>query len=323
LSDAAAGSLSLFTGELDLSGLTELSDAAAESLSKHKGREHYDSLDLRGLADLSDQAAESLSKHKGYYLSLDGIKKLSDAAAQSFAKHKGWIGLGLSELNDSKGHLALAAKLVAPRGELSSFVKISDAALEVFSSYEIKLELNGLTELSDAAAESLSKHKGDLELNGLTELSDAAAESLSRHKGDLYLNGLTELSDAVAECFSKFQDSLQLGGLTEIKDTSAHLALANLLKSKSYSADHIELPSVQKISDAALEALSTSEFSLCLNGLGELSDTAAEILSQYSGNYLKLEGLTSLSKKAAQSLAKISSGVYLPDNLDEIVGKYR
>ena len=289
-----------FLPELDLSGLTELSDAAAESLSKHKGREHYDSLDLRGLADLSDQAAESLSKHKGYYLSLDGIKKLSDAAAQSFAKHKGWIGLGLSELNDSKGHLALAAKLVAPRGELSSFVKISDAALEVFSSYEIKLELNGLT-----------------------ELSDAAAESLSRHKGDLYLNGLTELSDAVAECFSKFQDSLQLGGLTEIKDTSAHLALANLLKSKSYSADHIELPSVQKISDAALEALSTSEFSLCLNGLGELSDTAAEILSQYSGNYLKLEGLTSLSKKAAQSLAKISSGVYLPDNLDEIVGKYR
>jgi len=40
--------------------LTKLSDAAAESLSKHKG-----SLDLHALTELSDAAAESLSKHEG------------------------------------------------------------------------------------------------------------------------------------------------------------------------------------------------------------------------------------------------------------------
>lgn len=47
-------------GELVLSGLTTLSDAAAESLSKHNGELH-----LSGLATLSDAAAESLSKHRG------------------------------------------------------------------------------------------------------------------------------------------------------------------------------------------------------------------------------------------------------------------
>jgi len=37
-----------------------------------------------------------------------------------------------------------------------------------------------------------------------------------------------------------------------------------------------------------LEALSTSEYNLCLNGQIELSDAAAEILSQYSREFLDL-----------------------------------
>jgi len=44
----------------NLKGLTELSDAAAESLSKHQGI-----LNLSGLTALTDTAAESLSKHEG------------------------------------------------------------------------------------------------------------------------------------------------------------------------------------------------------------------------------------------------------------------
>ena len=43
-----------------LSGLRKLSDAAAESLGKHKGK-----LDLSGLTELSDAAAKALGKHKG------------------------------------------------------------------------------------------------------------------------------------------------------------------------------------------------------------------------------------------------------------------
>ena len=61
LSNTAAKSLSkLKLTELNLNGLTELSDAAAESLSKHKG-----DLNLRGLTELSDKAAESFSEYEG------------------------------------------------------------------------------------------------------------------------------------------------------------------------------------------------------------------------------------------------------------------
>jgi len=61
--------------------LTELSDAAAQSLSKHKG-----DLDLYGLTELSDTAAESLAKHQGD-LYLDGLTELSDAAVKHLEKN--------------------------------------------------------------------------------------------------------------------------------------------------------------------------------------------------------------------------------------------
>ena len=87
LSDAAAESLSKHQGDLSLNGLTELSDAAAESLSKNQG-----DLSLRGLTELSDAAAHSLSKHQGR-LSLYGLTELSDAAAESLSKHEGGLWL--------------------------------------------------------------------------------------------------------------------------------------------------------------------------------------------------------------------------------------
>ena len=62
-------------GDLHLSGLTALSDAAAEALSLHKGERYLD-----GLTTLSDQQAEGLAKHTRY-LSLNGLTALSDKAA--------------------------------------------------------------------------------------------------------------------------------------------------------------------------------------------------------------------------------------------------
>ena len=66
--------------------LTQLSDAAAESLSKHQGY-----LNLSSLTELSDAAAESLSKHQEENLSLDGLAELSDAVAEPLSKYQGQI----------------------------------------------------------------------------------------------------------------------------------------------------------------------------------------------------------------------------------------
>ena len=62
----------------DLSEATSITDEAAEVLSKDRRGQ----LSLDGLTELSDTAAKSLSKHQGS-LSLGGLTELSDAAEGS------------------------------------------------------------------------------------------------------------------------------------------------------------------------------------------------------------------------------------------------
>ena len=96
IEDDAAELLSNFEDdELFLDGVAELSDAAAESLSKYNG-----DLSLTGLKSLGDNAATSFSKFKGGYLDLNRqpdwepapcqpshrLTMLSEAAAKSLAK---------------------------------------------------------------------------------------------------------------------------------------------------------------------------------------------------------------------------------------------
>jgi hypothetical protein len=258
---------------LDLRGLTSLSDATAEILSKHKG-EIY----LSGLTSLSDDAAESLSKHKGE-IDLSGLTALSDAAAKRLCKHEAGLHLrGLTSLSDGPGHIALAESL---------------------SKHEGYLVLNGLTDLSDATAEILSKHKGEIDLSGLTSLSDAAAEILSKHKGEIDLSGLTALSDATAESLSKHDGKLRFSGITNLSDASAK----RLCKHEG----DIHLRGLTSLSDAAAESLSKHKGEIYLSGLTSLSDgpghiALAESLSKHEG-YLVLNDLTDLSDAAARSLA--------------------
>ena len=86
LSDAAAEMISRYEGEqIELNSLTTLSDTAAKALAKVTG-----SLSLNGLTGLSDAAAEALSKHMAD-LSLDGLNGISDTAAISLTNYKGEI----------------------------------------------------------------------------------------------------------------------------------------------------------------------------------------------------------------------------------------
>jgi len=154
-SSSALAELVNAESNIRLNGLTSLSNAAAESLSKHRGM----CLSLGGLTGLSDAAAESLSKHEDD-LALCGLTELSDAAAESLSKHKGGL-------------------------HFRGLTKLSDAAAESLSKHKGEVNLAGLTELSDAAAQSLSKYEGELGLQGLTSLSDAAAHSLANKEPKL------------------------------------------------------------------------------------------------------------------------------------------
>jgi|GEM_PF-4731735 len=67
--------------DINLAGLTSLSDEDADQLASHGGV-----LSLSGLTSLSDAAAESLSRHSGE-LHLSGLSVLSDAAAIYLDSH--------------------------------------------------------------------------------------------------------------------------------------------------------------------------------------------------------------------------------------------
>ena len=75
---------------VELSKCQIIDDDAAEVLSSRHGGQHY--LYLDGLTSLSDAAAESLSRNIGG-LSLRGLTSLSDAAAESLSRHEGGVAL--------------------------------------------------------------------------------------------------------------------------------------------------------------------------------------------------------------------------------------
>ena len=182
LSDAAAEALSKHEGELNLGGLTSLSDSPGHVALAKKLVYKNTYLYLRGLTSLSDAAAEALSRHDWRYLYLSGLRHLSDEAAESLSKHDGDLDLsGLKSLSD-----AGAETLSKHKGDLylRGLESLSDTAAEALSKCKGDLYLSGLTSLSDAGAEAFSKHEGKLELSRLrlTHLSDAGAEALSKNK---------------------------------------------------------------------------------------------------------------------------------------------
>ena len=112
IEDQAAAILSKLNCELYLDGLTEISDAAAESLANHQGLV----LGLNGLTELSDSQAESLARHKwftlpaglpvtgdlkGSMIFLGGLTTLSDEGAKSLAKKQGRIVVDHAKLPPS------------------------------------------------------------------------------------------------------------------------------------------------------------------------------------------------------------------------------
>ena len=120
LSDVAAEALAEHRGYLYLSGLTTLSDSASHlALARRlvqEARDEGEDLDLPGLTTLSDAVVELLANSEGFTngLNLDGLTTLSDVAAEALAEHKGHLYLnGLTTLSDA------AAGALAKHGSLN------------------------------------------------------------------------------------------------------------------------------------------------------------------------------------------------------------
>jgi hypothetical protein len=144
-------SISINPDGYDLSTFTSIDDNAASELGNMKGY----SLDLSGLENISNIAAEYISKFVGS-LNLSGISGLSDSAANSLSAHKGTLELNM--LKDISIH-ALENLIRHHQGSLSlnSLNDLPDSVAVIVSNQTNSISLMGIEEISELASEHLSK----------------------------------------------------------------------------------------------------------------------------------------------------------------------
>lgn len=164
---------------------------------------------------------------------------------------------------------------------------MADTAVDPSALREITLEM----------ATSLAEQEGDLRLDALESLSCPAAQALARHTGgSLSLAALAVVADDVADQLATHQGPVYLRGLKSL--TSPALA-AKLADGNTYG---LSLPCLTHLSDAAAEAVASTQSALSLDGLTVVSDAAIRSLATHTHG-LSLNGLLSLSDEAATSLA--------------------
>ena len=297
---------------ISLDVYASISDEAALAVSNYEG-----SLNLRGVLELSDAAAEALAKHQGPYINLNSLKYLSDTGALALSRHAGDVWLdGIEELSDGAGHLALCSKLIKSRQypsfhevNLNNLKKLSAKAAEVLATHDYHIWLGSLTCLPHAIAAALAEHEGgDLFLLGITRISDEAAEALAEHQGDVLMSDSIVLTDGpghlelLRKIIPHFEDGLEINW--ESLTVEAAATISNCCGSLRFN-------NLTNLSQEAAEALSYSEGSLSFPSLKTLSDETAEALAGYQGETLNFPSLEMLSDQAAEALAKYEGDLCL------------
>ena len=299
------------------------------------------SLELNGLRTLSDAAAESLSRHKGK-LELSGLRYLSDAAAESLSRHKGELVLDRlsrpgGELNSLRRLIAMSACPFAAHHHLS----VSDVATVVATLNELRgkkgvLDLRNCEKLTAEVLAVLSDFEGDLKIH-LSQYSKQEqrwilklpstrrwrdgvegpfVEVACQHCGEQAKLEFPDNEDNIYSVFSEDGNEnnwdwtvcpdCKALGLTSDNDIGSdeYLSVEDVEQFLTDS-DEVDLSQFSHLEDDAAELLSISEHqgSLDLSGLERLSKEAAEALAKYQGS-LDLSGLKRLTTPAAEALAK-------------------
>ena len=261
---------------LDLSGLTAMSDSAAESLScfGNASVEEGDcELHLGGLTNLSDSAAKSLSKCKSHVV-LSGVNSMTDTAVEALAS-KGWV-------------------------HLDGFTSLSDETAEILSRCE-EVCLDSLTVLSDAAAKSLSKVK-NLSLLRLTTISEKSATMLNQGKNKITQQGMKPLKCLTKELVDQMlteENDFELDQYTLLTDEAA--------KSLAGYRGYLTFDSLVGLSEEAASCLASHVGELDFSNLTNLSPKALAALKDHEG-FVALGGSYELTHEHAKALSEFKSG---------------
>ncbi|MCH2025528.1 MAG: hypothetical protein MK172_07270 [Verrucomicrobiales bacterium] len=280
-----------------------------------------DNVDLSEATEITDKAAELLSKHEGE-LNLCACSRISEKAIETLASRNGDLSLGISSLSDTTV-AALAAhdgRLKLPElekvgGEHAAVLATHSSALQISGWSHLhpnELDENNYNQLATEGERLLAKKLHDSETAVDTEIrkinqqdiidANMAKKFLDRSYLDGSGSDQIELSDKkvlsveAAEIFAKMDGGpLHLEGLTEIPDTVADL----LGKSSGW----LQLGKSASLSASGWKSLSSHKGWLSLK-LESLPDEAASALSQYQGDQIFLEELSEISDAGIKSLTK-------------------
>jgi hypothetical protein len=295
---------------LRLDGLKTLEPDAAWELARYRGDLHLD-----GITALSGDVAKALSLHEGGCLSLNGLTQLQPDVAGALAPFKNQLLLnGISHISDETCQ-ALARRACGL--SLNGLTSLSPKALRTLAQpEEWATTVAGPAPLPDYARDRLSRLKAKvLALDGLVELSPDAERALSLHCGPLSLAKLASLNTF------ELAHALKYVNEGNVRCSDMHLsdsAIAGL--AADVDPDHnewikdfdLELDCVRELSPAlAAELVGFNGYSLQLNKLTHVSDEVAGILGTCEVWHLHLDGLTTLTEKAAAGLAARTGELFL------------
>jgi hypothetical protein len=189
---------------------------------KPEGHNSRTDLELDGLAELPEGAAEAISSHSGR-LSLKGVTNISDAVAESLGRLNGDFNVsGLTQLS------SVGAEHLAKSGNdlyLNGLVEVDADVAEALSRHTgDKLILDGVKSMSLSALQALTRYVGELSL-GVTTLDAEQAEVLSCHQNELIIDYVTHLDTSAAKCLAKHRRLISMKSLRKLPlDAAKELA---------------------------------------------------------------------------------------------------
>lgn len=317
------------SSSVDLSTYTEITVEAAEVLSgygKREGDRPDGQLDLSGLMEISEECAEALENHSGE-INLYGLNELSPKIASKLGKKSGTLLLnGLNTIS-----LEVAEALAGQSDGYLCLDGLESIDMEIAGALSKHsgggLSLDGLSEISKEIAEKLIETNDVLRLNGLRAISDSVARVLA-NKTDLWIEGVSvnDLSNLAAYLFHIAIGEIQIsgaeqGGAVPLKNCILTKDIAEEMVTNGFPSDEI-LAEFTSIDDDAADVFgksdgveswlsggveSRSPIEIKLAGLNQLSENSAEKLSHFKGGILNIQLNEHTGKEIQILLKKLSS----------------
>jgi hypothetical protein len=279
-----------------IQGLSELTDehlAEVEAVCKSE-----ESLFISPIDGISDLVAVALSEHRGRYLSL-GVSSLSNEAARALGEYNGTLVLDRLPFLSVEVARALCGvggtvdQRKQPRGRslsLNGLQEISPEVALALAEYDGTISLRGLTSLSEEVACVFTQNGGALlrsymeALEGMGDEHFGVASAAAKTFQNINLDHLNFISPKAASAFARFEGVLSLDGLKSISNNTVRAFCAG---------------------DGTVERRKKRDWGkLSLNGLEVFSDEVACIFKEHGNWRLNLDGVTSLSNKAAIHILK-------------------